>query len=478
MNRNSFLRFSIGPIGAALLGLVSLPASTWLFDVSDIGRIGLLQTVISLSVILFSLGLDQSYVREYHNTDDRRSLFRTALAPGLLAIIAVGAFLLLTKPAIISRAIFQMDSWQAGATVVLVAVSAYCSRFFSLILRMEERGLAFSMSQVLPKAFFLLILLVLYFAQAERQFIHLLAAHATSILVATLIFAWNTRATWLPSTAATREGARLNQMLAYGAPLMVAGAASWGMEALDKVSLRILATFEDLGIYSIAVSIAGVASTLSMIFTTVWIPTAYRWASEPDCSGRIEAVGRKLTSLAATLIAATGSFSWLLGYVLPKEYEKVQYLVCICMLPPLLYAISEVAGIGTNIMRKSAPIMAGSLAACLVNLIGNYLLIPLIGVQGAAISTVIAFLVMMTIRIEASIRCWHPLSRRLIYGPVAGMIALCAAYSLTGHAYPVAWSAGWMILLVTVSYGYRDHLGEFFAQVIRGGRNDSGAGKI
>lgn len=471
MTRNGILGFAIGPIGAGLLGLLALPASTWLFDVADIGRLGLLQTLTSLSVILCGMGLDQSYAREYHQTHDHGALFRTAVAPGLLLIVAVGTVISLMAPTMISRSIFQLDSWKVGAIVVVVVIAAYCSRFLSLILRMEERGVAFSMSQLLPRIFFLMALLAIYLVQVDRQFIHLLLAHAIAVMAATLIFAWNSRATWLSPGRTGRQPPSLQGMLGFGAPLMVAGVASWGMEAMDKISLRVLATFEDLGIYSIAVSIAGVATTLSVIFSTVWIPTAYRWAVEPDAAMRIEGVGHRLTALAAALIAATGAFSWLLGLVLPAHYEDVQYLVCACMLPPILYAIAEVAGIGTSIARRNAPIMIGSLIACAVNLVGNYLLIPQIGVRGAAISTVIAFVLMMVIRIEAAILYWHPIKRATIYIPVAGMVAFSCAYAMTGHAHPTAWIVVWMLLLVATSYGYRRPLADFMASVVPGRRD-------
>jgi O-antigen/teichoic acid export membrane protein len=84
MNIKKILGFSIGPVGAALLGAVSLPLSTWMFGVEDIGRISLLQTLTNLMIILLGLGLDQSYVREYHHTPERRVLFHLVIKPGLI----------------------------------------------------------------------------------------------------------------------------------------------------------------------------------------------------------------------------------------------------------------------------------------------------------------------------------------------------------------------------------------------------------
>ena len=43
MNARKVLAFSVGPIGAAALGLITLPIVAWLFSPEDIGRLTMLQ---------------------------------------------------------------------------------------------------------------------------------------------------------------------------------------------------------------------------------------------------------------------------------------------------------------------------------------------------------------------------------------------------------------------------------------------------
>ena len=69
MNLKTIGLFSLGPVIAAALGLIYIPIITWMFTQEDVGRIAMFQVAISFSVLLFSLGLDQSYVREYHETE-------------------------------------------------------------------------------------------------------------------------------------------------------------------------------------------------------------------------------------------------------------------------------------------------------------------------------------------------------------------------------------------------------------------------
>lgn len=56
MIRNKILGYAIEPIGAALMGFITLPIITWFYSVEDIGRISMLQVMVSFCVMVFTLG--------------------------------------------------------------------------------------------------------------------------------------------------------------------------------------------------------------------------------------------------------------------------------------------------------------------------------------------------------------------------------------------------------------------------------------
>ena len=157
MTPKKIAAFALGPLGGALLGFITLPIITWYFSQEDIGRLAMLNVVTSFSILLFSLGLDQAYVREFHETKSKSALFKTTLLPGLvLVLIVLGV--LLSFDNVISRWLFEIDSLLLSLLVAAAVLSAFLSRFLSLILRMNEQGLAYSMSQLLPKLLLILII--------------------------------------------------------------------------------------------------------------------------------------------------------------------------------------------------------------------------------------------------------------------------------------------------------------------------------
>ena len=106
-------------------------------------------------------------------------------------------------------------------------------------------------------------------------------------------------------------------------------------------------------------------------------------------------------------MVVSGLFSWVLPYMLPKEYAAIQYIFSACLFAPLLYTLSEVSSIGIAISKKTRYSMYSSVIAVIINAIGNYLLVPILGAIGAAISTALSFFVFFLLRTEFSKKVWR-----------------------------------------------------------------------
>ena len=423
MNMHKIFAFSVGPIGAASLGLITLPIITWFFSPEDIGKLTMLQVTTSFTLLLFSLGLDQAYVREYHETKDKPGLLKAVFFPGFLILVIVLGTVVLS-PWSASFLLFGEDSVFTTALLCCVILLTFASRFLSLILRMQERGLAFSMSQLLPKLLFLLIVLGYVWFGADAIFSNLIFANFLSVLTVFLIYFWNTRKDCLPALTSVIDRNKQLQMIRYAIPLIGSGVAFWGLTAMDRVFLRSLSTFEELGIYSISVSFAGAALVFQAIFSTVWAPVVYKWAAEGVDPSRIKKVIEFVVLFVVLIWSLAGVFSWLLLIVLPPNYERVQYVLLAAMAYPLLYTLSEATGVGIGIKRKTMFSLLATVSALLVNAIANWLLISSYGAAGAAIGSAIAFLVFFVIKTESSAILWVRFESKKMYSLIFLMIAL------------------------------------------------------
>lgn len=406
--------FAIGPIGAALLGLISVPIMSWYFSVEDIGRLAMLQLTTSFGILLFSLGLDQAFVREFHESTNVPGLLINTLAPGCLLLgLFLGACSFQAEA--VAEKIFGLQSLHLGYLALLCIFSAFLTRFLSLILRMQNRGISYSVALLFPKIVFLLIVSLYIFFDYEITTLQAISSHALSTVAVFLFLVWVTRDTWLLAIKQRIDIGQLRKMFAYSVHLIFSGLAYWGLVSVDRYFLQMFSGYEELGVYSVATNFAALGLIFQGIFTTIWAPVVYKWVSEGEDISKIEKVIHYVLFLIVLLFALTGMFSWVIDFILPDSFGEVRYLVVACLGFPLLYTLSEATSVGTGITRKTIYALLATLISLSFNFIGSYILIPLYGAKGAAISTCVAFWIFFVLRTEFSMYVWQSIPRFSIY---------------------------------------------------------------
>lgn len=459
MTPKKIAAFALGPLGGALLSFITLPIITWHFSQEDIGRLAMLTVVTSFSTLLFSFGLDQAYVREFHEVKSKSVLFKITLLPGLLLLIFTLVSLLISGN-LISRWLFELESQTLSLLVAAIVVSTFVSRFLSLILRMYEQGIAYSMSQLLPKLLLVSIIGSYVVFSVDKNITNLVLANGIATLFVCFIYGWNTRKEWIAGMKEKFNYAYLHELLKFGVPFIFSGLAFWGLTATDKILLKSLSNFEQLGLYTVAVSFAAIATIFQGIFATVWAPTVYKWAAEDSEMDQIEKVIRFVLLVIIILFCLVGFFSWILIMILPSMYDEVQWLLISCVGFPLFYTLSEATGVGIGISRRSIFTIFVATFAFILNFIGNWLLVPYFGASGAAASTCIAFWVLFLLKTEFSIYLWKPLPRLHLYGYSSLLMIGAALNTLYGKLYQVEFTLFWVGIMCTAIYFFKQEISE------------------
>lgn len=461
MKSGKITRYAIGPIGASLLGFLTLPIITWFYTVEDVGRVSMLQVFTSFFILLFCLGLDQAYMREYHSTQNKSLLLKMTLLPGLSLGLIFFIFIYSYDSSIISKWLYEISSPYLSVVTIICFIVALIARYLSLIIRMQERALAFSMSQLLPKLLFLIIILTTVYFNLERDTYNLITANVLSIIFVFFIFSWNTRHDWFFIFNSSVERKKLKKVLAFGLPLMIGGLASWGLNVADRLFLRMMSSYFELGIYSVAMSVAAVAGILSGIFNTIWAPMVFKWESEGEVDiKKIDEISEFVLAIVYFIVVLSGLFSWIIPYFLPNKYVDVQFLITSCLLGPLFYTLSETTAVGISLTRKTKFSMLASIGAMLINLIGNYMLVPKLGAIGAAASTAVAFWSFFILRTEFSKLVWRKIPFVKSYFCVT-LLMICSISSMIFLAENIwAYIVMWFVMLLIGFY-------IFFGNILR-----------
>lgn len=459
MNGANILRFAVGPVGAALLGLVSLPVVAWFYSPEDIGRVAMLQVAISFSILFFSLGLDQAYVREFHESAHKGALLQAAIKPGFIFLLAMG-LLTLFVPDQMSLLLYGINDVSAGIQTLLCIVAGFVIRFLSLILRMQEKGGAFSFSQILPKFLFLIVILICAALFEVHGFSQLLFAHVVSMMAVALFLAWITRREWDAGGGEKITWTGQVKMIRFGIPLIFSGMAFWGLTTADRIFLRQFSTLSELGVYSLATSFAGAAIILQNVFSVVWAPTVYKWVAAGENLEKVDRVTEHVLTAVIFLFIFAGLFSWMINWFLPDHYNTVQYVFIGCMAYPLFYTLSETTVVGLGVARRSGLAFAAALIAALVGIVANFLMVERFGASGAAAATAIAFWVFLVGRTEFSSLVWRPLPRFKLYVSTFFVLILVVLYTIVGWKYPTIFTFVWLGALLIAIPIFRSSLSE------------------
>jgi len=454
MDAKKILSFAIGPIATAALGFVTLPVITWFYSTEDVGRIAMLQVASSFCILFFSLGLDQAYVREFHETESKAALLGAAILPGLLLLLFSMLILWLWKPELISYGLFNVKSTAISLLVSLCLISSLISRFLSLVLRMREHGLAYSLSQVLPKLIFASIIGAYVYLSLGFDLLHLVIALTLSNVVTVAALGWNTREDWLGCLREGIDRRALAGLLSFGLPLIVGGLAFWGLTTMDRLFLRKLSTFDELGIYSVASSFSAIAIIFHGVFSVVWAPIVYKWAAEGVDLKKIDRVTEHVLGAIVLLLSLAGLFSWVVIPLLPDKYEDVQYILVACMACPLFYTLSETTVVGLGIVRKSSYAMLAAILAAFINFMLCYWLVPRYGAAGAASATAISFWCFLFLRTEFSSRIWRRLPRFKIYASTLVCLVTSVIFTMKGRDVPMIMFYGWLALLAVFGISF------------------------
>jgi O-antigen/teichoic acid export membrane protein len=414
LTAKKIIQFSLGPVGAAFLGFISLPLIAWFFPVEVVGQLSLFQVSISFIIMLFTLAMHQAYVREYHEVKCRETLLKHTVLPGfiLLVLFCFGVFF---SPISISNILFDIESKIIDILFLLSVVSMFFTTFLAHVVRMEEKGITYSISQLLPKLLLIAFVGFIIVFKFENTLQNILISYVMSLLITFLIFAFLMINSWRYSINKKVDKKYLKELLKFSLPLVAGGVAYWGLTTMDRFFLKFYSNFNELGQYAIAVSIAGAVSLFSIIFSNIWHPVVYKWIKEGLEVEKIEKVIENMF-LAVTLIwTLVGLFAWVVKYLLPADYSQIEFLIIACVSMPLLYMLSETTVVGIGISKRTSFSMLASVVAFLINAFLNYLLIPIYGAIGAAIATVISFFIFFLVRTESSVYLWKSFKRGKLY---------------------------------------------------------------
>jgi O-antigen/teichoic acid export membrane protein len=408
------LVYGAGDFANKALGFISVPIYTRIFVPDEYAALALAATLSALISGLLILGGDTALARfwfEDESAEAHRRLVTTWI--GFLAIwgLAVALVLAPVVPAFVRfSSITDVGGTIDNGRYVLFWVAlailpiALVSRMLAQILRNEFRALAYAATSVAIGATGLPIGL-LAVTQADLGVTGIFIGILTGESIALLARLWLTRA----SLRGRFDGVLLRRLLRFALPLVPVTLSFWVFTASDRVVLGKLGSLEELGYYSLALSIASIFALATGAVGQAWMPRAIR-LYETDKPRAARVIGASLTyyvfvlGLAAVLISAFAPE--IIRIVASSTYAKAATVLPLLVVGSVAYGTNILTASGMTLTHRTGPLALASGIAAVVNVAFALALVPPLGMIGAALASVLGYVVLTGLYLWISQRLW------------------------------------------------------------------------
>jgi len=443
-NVRDIVVISAGPLGSALFSIVLIFIVSWNFAPEVLGVLAILELVALLFVMIFTLGLDQAYVREFAGAPDKFSLFAAAFRVPALFALGAAVVLPLLLPAIGVN--FLPEAGDLGTAIAIgYGLAALAIRMLSVALRMGAAPSIFAGLQIAQRGGTVLILALFLSLSPTRNLSDVMLCYLGGAFLSVLLHAVFCSREVRYALAHRIDAQLFRSLLRFGLPAAAAAFLYALLSSSDRLSLAFFGSNRDLGIYAVALSIAGSINIFTSVFAVIWAPLMYK---NEDRARDISVVEPYLDIVALLTFLAAGAvstLSWFLPTFFPADYLGVAYFVPACMALPLLYILSEAFGIGIGVSRRMGFATLASAASAAAALGTSFLLVPAYGAAGAAFGVLIGALCFLIARTEIGALLWYRLPSAKMYLATMLYFLGCAISllwaSALGMFFPLYWVA-------------------------------------
>ena len=353
-SKNSLVRhirdFAGGPVIGVFISVLTVPVITRLVSPDEFGKSALFTLIQTLFSMMALFGLDQSYVRYFNSKEykDKELLFNAIIIPLLISFILIIGFVFFN----VSLSYWLFNGYEKIIMIFLCPflISIVINRFAMLIIRMELRGKLYSILSItaqITNFLLLLTFLLLY----ERSFRSIIYATITGGLINTALSLWFSRKKWKLNIKYLNKNL-VNKLLQFGLPLVPATALTWILNSIDKIGLRQWSTYEQLGLYSAAFKIVSLLGVLQTIFTTVWIPVAYKWYENNEDENKFNQVNILVLTMFSIVFTLIVFFRNIIIVFLGPEYKDAILIMIYLLFVPFMYTLSSAVAIGIDLKKK------------------------------------------------------------------------------------------------------------------------------
>ena len=398
MNKKKYLAkntilLAISSFGSKLLSFFLIPLYTNVLSTSDYGYADIISTTVSLLIYLFTINIADGVLRfaiEKH--DSSKSIVNFGLR-----VFSIGSLVLSVFVFVFSEINFL--KWEPYFYLFLFllfivqGLYSIFSNYFRAIDKVSLVAFVGIFSTIVTIASNIILLLWVRIGLIG-YFIALNIGPFASCLIY-MCFYFKQKNSDVAISNETKV-----EIIKYSLPLIFNGIAWWVNSSIDKYFIIYLLGSSENGIYSVASKLASILTIIQTIFTQAWTLSAIKDFDSYDKDNFIKQTHGLYYTALVIMCSLLVLFSIPLAKILyAKDFFVAWKYSPILVFSVLFSALSGFIGSLFSALKNSKIFAISTVVAAIINCILNFVLIPVWGLYGAAIATVISFFIIWIIRL-------------------------------------------------------------------------------
>lgn len=389
----NFIVYGIGGVIGKLIPLVMIPIITHLMpDKTYFGISDMANTIVSFGTAIAVMGMYDAMYRMFFEKDEpeyKKSVCSTTFLFVLLLSIIVSILMVLFRSALSRRFLgsenYTFIIYITAANVFFDSVNVV----YSSPTRMQNHRktyLATNFAGPLVSYTMSVVLLI----RGHYLIAMPLGLLISSIIIHVIYLCINNK--WFSYKLFDKE--ILKALLPIGIPMAVNVLTYWVFNSCDRFMITNLVNVGESGVYAIGSKLGHASQLIYTAFAAGWQYFAFSTMKEDK---QVESNSRVFEYLGAVSFAVTMfvcAFSHGIFRILfPDEYLQGYIVAPYLFLAPLLLMLFQVIANQFLVVKKTWPNMIILILGAVANVGFNYVLIPVMGIEGAAVGTLAGYLV-------------------------------------------------------------------------------------
>lgn len=461
----NFLVYGVGGIISKIIPFVMLPLITRLMPSSVyMGMYDMFHTAVEFGTAIAIMGMYDAMFRMFFEKEEvpfKTTACSTAFFFTLVSAITVSMIMMLVRTGISA---LLLGSRQYSYLIELAAAATLVGATNGIVsapTRMQNKRRIFLITNTISPLLSYIVAVPLILKGYYTVALPIGALVSAAMLEITF---WCLNHRWF--RLRNFDFRLLKAMLYIAVPTMPCFLAYWIFSSCDRVMITNMIGLDAAGIYSVGGKMGQISQLIYVAFAGGWQYFAFSTMKEENQvksnSKVFEYLG--IVSFIAGVFMCTLSYE-LFKVLFPEEYRGGYLVAPYLFLAPLLQMLEQVAGNQFLVVKKTWPSAFILGIGAVFNVILNFLLIPKIGIEGAAIATLLGYVISNVINIIVLSRMkLFVLSKRFVLSFIITVVYICV-WRFFFHDRILAGLICMVLAALCYTYLYRNELVMFLEKI-------------